>query len=504
MSTLLSKTTLRSVSNRIAVAAVFMLSASVSIAAPTARVAASRTSGPAPLAVFFDATGTVDSNGAVNPFRELGYRFTFGDSASGTWEHSGLPKNEQIGAPLAAHVFESPGTYTVEVTAVDAAGNSSSATAQITVLSADSVYSGTKTVCMSRTSDFTGCPSGAQQIANATSWPSFRSGYRYLLHRGENFASLGGVEFGEGGNGLVDSQLGAFGSGAQPVVGDVTVSSGAIPDVQWNKRVVVMDLDTTSLRQYKGGSDLLLFRNKASGSISFADAYFHFTTRDIGLFPNPQNIFLVENYLDTSNNPYPGISGNALRLAILGNHVERTGQHNIRLWQASKAILAHNRLSGRTVDNIRHTIKLNAGGTDPVYEITLPLGSSNSQRTSFVTMANNQLGSSDSNIQWIATSAPQNSTYGEGLENVIWEDNQFRHGSNYAGLEIFWLGRNLTERGNRNVTDNRAISVGTDTNNSGLASDWFGPYFPGQASMRLRFGSGTVVRPNPPTPFQVH
>jgi PKD repeat protein len=503
MSDLLSKKTISSASCRVVLAAALTLGASICAAAPAARIVASRTSGPAPLAVFFDATGTADSNGSVNTFRELGYRFTFGDSASGTWEHSGLPKNEQIGAPLAAHIFESPGTYTVQVAAVDAAGASSSATVLITVLSADSVYSGNRTVCMSRTSDFSGCPGGAQQIANATSWPSFRANHRYLLRRGDSFASLGALEFAEGGNGLVDSQIGAFGSGALPVVGDVNVGSGEIPDVQWNKRVVVMDLDASSLRQYKGGSDLLLLRNRSASYISFADAFLHFATRDPGPFPNPQNIFIVENFLDTANNPLPGISGNALRLAILGNRVERTGQHNIRLWQASKAILAHNRISGRTVDMIRHTIKLNASGTNPVYETTLPLGTSGSQRTSFVTIANNLLGSSESNIQWMAVSAPQNSAYGEGLENVVWEDNEFRNGSNYAGLDIYWIGRNMTERGNKNMTANRAVAVGTDTNNTALPADWIGPYFPGQASMRLRFGSGPIVRLSAPVPFQV-
>jgi PKD repeat protein len=505
MSNFLPKITFTSVARRVAFAAAITLSASVSIAAPTARITASRMSGPAPLAVFFDATASGDSNSAVNPFRELGYRFTFGDAASGTWESSGLPKNEQIGAPLAAHVFETPGTYTIQVTAVDAAGASSSASVSISVLSADSVYSGVNTVCISRNSDFAGCPADARQVGNVSSWPGFVSGRRYLLHRGQDFTALGSLNFAQGDAGLTDAQLGAFGTGAKPRVADVSVHSGMVPDVQWNKRVVVMDLDAAAIRQFRGGMDFLLLRNNSAGYISFADAFGYVASVDPGLFPNPQNIFLVDNYLDVANNnDVPGISGSAVRLAILGNRVDRTSQHNIRLWQMSKTIIAHNRLSGRTVDAIRATIKLQSAGTDQVTDTTLPAGVGNHQRTSYVTVANNQLGSAESNIQWLAASAPQNNQSAEGLENVIWEDNEFRYGTNYADMDIYWVGRNMTERGNRNVTGNRAVNVGTNISGAtALPPDWIGPYFIGQASMRLRFGSGPVVRLNAPVPFQV-
>jgi hypothetical protein len=131
---------------------------------------------------------------------------------------------------------------------------------------------------------------------------------------------------------------------------------------------------------------------------------------------------------------------------------------------------------------------------------TLPLGIGNRQRTSYMTVANNQLGSADSNIQWLAASAPQNGQYAEGVENFIWEDNEFRYGANYANVDIYWVGRNMIDRGNRNVTGNRPAIVATGAN--ALSADWIGPYFPGQPSMRSRFGSATV-RPNPPSTLQI-
>ncbi len=83
----------------------------------TAHFSASRLSGVAPLAVFFDAT-TTTSTFAKKAFHELHYAWDFGDPKAGTWQY-GNPKrkdrNKALG-PVAAHVFEMPGTYTVKLT----------------------------------------------------------------------------------------------------------------------------------------------------------------------------------------------------------------------------------------------------------------------------------------------------------------------------------------------------------------------------------------------------
>ncbi|MEK7706276.1 MAG: MopE-related protein, partial [Myxococcota bacterium] len=92
---------------------------------------AARTSGVAPLAVFFDASGTTDTAVTSRPFHELEYRWDFGDPAGGaTWAYGARPgsssKNVALG-PVAAHVFESPGTYTVALSVFD---GSNTATAE--------------------------------------------------------------------------------------------------------------------------------------------------------------------------------------------------------------------------------------------------------------------------------------------------------------------------------------------------------------------------------------
>uniref|UniRef100_UPI000A5C91B8 PKD domain-containing protein n=1 Tax=Caldimonas taiwanensis TaxID=307483 RepID=UPI000A5C91B8 len=91
---------------------------------------------------MFDATATTSSLSGVDPYRQVTYSFDFGDERGERWAISGLPKNTQTGGPLAAHVFDVPGTYTVRVRAIDSTGASTTASMTVTVHNADSVYSG--------------------------------------------------------------------------------------------------------------------------------------------------------------------------------------------------------------------------------------------------------------------------------------------------------------------------------------------------------------------------
>lgn len=145
--------------------------------------------GPAPLGVYFDATGTTCTDGSINTYRQLGYHFDFGyltPTTPGTWQYSGSPRGNQIGGPLAAHIYETPGTYTASVRAQDQDGNYSDRSVTIVVQDPNDIYSGTSTVCVSLVGDFTGAPAGA---TTTTSVPaSLSSNTRYLFKCGENFA----------------------------------------------------------------------------------------------------------------------------------------------------------------------------------------------------------------------------------------------------------------------------------------------------------------------------
>lgn len=466
------------------------------VAAPTARITASRVSGPAPLAVFFDAAATSDSDTSVDPYRQLGYKFEFNDPNSGTWAHSGLPKTQQIGGPLAAHVFETPGTYSVQVTAKSSSGATSVASVTVTVQAADTVFSG-RTVCIARGSDFTGCPSGATRTANASSWPRLQTGYRYLLRAGENFTSLGSLNVGPS---IQDVQVSSFGSGSKPVLSTVMLLGNDPLTTNSINRIVVSNLNPSNINNMIGATDLLVLRNTitAGGMIDIAGAFdFYMDHSCCSGWKNPENIFIVENVVDrnfnSADNPN-GIAGNAVKFAIMGNTVTRTHEHNIRIWQAGKLFVAHNNATGVSGGSIRHALKVHSAGTDPIG--TLPTGSRARQRTSEVVVADNRFGSGSSNINWLVAFGPQNSEEIEVLEKIIAEDNRFSHGSNYY-LDFHASGKNVTTRGNAQASGGRANeSIG----GQGITpAAWFGPYYFGQPSIKGMFSGGSSLVPRSPS-----
>lgn len=140
------------------------------ISAINISVIASRTSGVAPLSVFFDATGTTDSI-TKRPFHDLQYTWSFGDSAKGaTWAYGANPgknsRNDSSG-PVAAHVFETPGIYTVTTTVTDDGIHfyKLKNPISITVTDPNKVFSGTSTICIAAKKEpvagADGCPTGA-------------------------------------------------------------------------------------------------------------------------------------------------------------------------------------------------------------------------------------------------------------------------------------------------------------------------------------------------------
>ncbi|MDC7221648.1 MAG: PKD domain-containing protein, partial [Spirochaetales bacterium] len=100
-----------------------------------------RSTGVAPLTVFFDAEdyGANYFESVDEPFHDLEYRWTFGDDEDATWDYGTRPgeisKNEATG-PVAAHVFEEAGEYTVEVEIFDGT-DSYTEEVQITVYDPD-------------------------------------------------------------------------------------------------------------------------------------------------------------------------------------------------------------------------------------------------------------------------------------------------------------------------------------------------------------------------------
>lgn len=212
---------------------------------------ASRTSGVAPLMVFFDASGTTASS-TTRPFHDLEYRWNFGDASAPMWTRgarAGASSKNVATGPLSGHVYEAPGTYTATVTVLD---GSTSTSRQITITVADpnTVFSGTKTVCFSTGArGFSGCPSGAQQVRIsdfASAINSYKgAGKRLLFRRGETFTSANTGIVNVDGPGIV----GSFGPTTDPLPilqrsgsgTAIQLSSGTTPNIHdW--RVMELNL----------------------------------------------------------------------------------------------------------------------------------------------------------------------------------------------------------------------------------------------------------------------
>ena len=112
---------------------------------PTASFTAAPTSGEAPLAVGFDASGSSDPDGRI-----ASYTWDFGDGLAGT-------------GAVGFHIYERAGTYTAILTVTDDAGAMATASRKITVSAPDNI---------APTAHFTATPSTGEApltvVLNAT------------------------------------------------------------------------------------------------------------------------------------------------------------------------------------------------------------------------------------------------------------------------------------------------------------------------------------------------
>lgn len=440
---------------------------------------ATRVSGTAPLAVMFDATGTTLAAGG-DAFRQATYAFDFGDDRGQLWAISGQPKNTQVGGPLAAHVFDVPGTYTVKVRISGPAGAAGEASVAITVLDPAVVYAGTKTVCVSRAANYTGCPAGA---AHQPSLPGAWSGLRVLLHRGESFGDISILD------GNAGVQVATYGGGAKPIVGSVGVGNWRPTTANFATDITVMDLDVRGGIQQSLGKQVLIYRNDvkvATGSggipigIGEEDYWYRgdqWRTVPQSAFYNAREIYLVENnaVMPDTTSAQAGFWGSGSQVALLGNTFGSYQMHSVRFSALHKGVLAHNDIRGISADGIRHALKLHSMGLQPYADgLIHDLSGAGSWATSQVVIANNTLGNAADNNDWTVAISPQNDQYAEGIENVIVENNRFVRGKK-TSTDLVLGGRSITVRGN---TVNTGAKLTTGVGHTGaLPAAWVGPNY---------------------------
>lgn len=439
----------------------------------TAALSVSRISGTAPLAVQFDATGTSTTLG-LDTFRQLNYAFNFGDDRGLTWAVSGLPKNTETGGPIAAHVFDVAGTYTVQVTATDPnTGNQASATVTVNVSAPDSVYSGTRTVCVSGAGQYTGCPAGAAKVSSlptGTGW----NGKRVLLARGERF---GDIDIQDGNAGV---QVGSYGTGALPVVNSVGIGATRPQTANFATDITVMDLAVANDVTQSLGKQVLLYRldlTSASDGHGIYTGGMSYWARDdpyrvvpTSAFYYAQQIFVVENTVTGSfNDAGYNFFGDGSQLAMLGNVMGVSKYHTARFTKLRKAIVAHNELKGINPAGVYHSLKLHSGGLTPYTDAFVDDAWYSDQ----VVVSHNRFGNAADTNQWTVAISPENDLSAEGIQNVLVQSNTFVRNGNTV-LDLVLGGRALTYRNN---TANGGAILEDQGHTAALPAAWLGPYY---------------------------
>ncbi len=217
----------------------------ISIIAPS--LVASRITGVAPLAVFFDAsatTTTVTTVPATRPFHDLEYTWHFGDHAGGaTWacgSQTAAYKNAAKG-PIAAHVFETEGTFEVTLTVFNGT-NTVTKKATITVTNPNTVFAATTRYFYRSTPDAgvsTVLQTQASTNLSADISTAITAGARrILLKRGDTFTTPISVLITAAGPGI----LGAYGAASAVPVITSSAASGSVLRVNVSNDWRIMDI----------------------------------------------------------------------------------------------------------------------------------------------------------------------------------------------------------------------------------------------------------------------
>jgi hypothetical protein len=463
-------------------ARIFLLTATLAgllepAAAPSPMSAAHRSSGIAPLAVFFDALdGAGPATGIVQPKppdpAPVRYEWEFDDPASGIWPVSGASRNKASGY-AAAHVFERPGTYRVRLSVTPPGGRTLS---YFQVLTVQSPLLPTCYVSSSAGND------QADGLSPETAWKSLdravrelKSFRRILLRRGDSFPLNQTVRIDVPGPGL----LGAFGKGERPVV-RVLTGSGGIRVAADDWRVADLDVagpgkkdeaDAVSLDHARGVRDSLFLRVAARDfrvGLGWTDQPSMYAT------PHEGN-FVVD--CSVRNAAVNGMYLGGRRLAVLGNEVSDTEtSHLLRVWLAHRAVIAHNRLvrpGGK-----RHCLKLHG----PVHADGRP-------PTRNVIVSDNLF----SGAEWTVTVGPQDGGQDERLSHVILERNRSIAAAGVQ-VELLLAGTDLT------VRNNVFVGTGSGSYYTAVLVRRIGIEPPPQ---RVRILNNTVYREDPVREFSL-
>lgn len=329
---------------------------------------ATRASGKVPLAVFFDATGTTSAT-TTNPFGDLLYIWNFGDSGAGTFSNgarSGISKNVAYG-PVAAHVYETAGTYTPTLTVFDGLAAQTYTLPDIVV---SAWANDANTIAVSTSGDFTGAPAGSTQVTSSdfdtpggTSLAtSLNAGKRVLFCGGETFTASATTTY----TGASGAYLGAYGTGS-PIVNWTGAVSGTgfirIGGTGTDLRIVGIEFDGTGTSgmifmtaQNTAWSNILIMNNHVHDLAQYMNNIDWASSGGFGLFVSG-NRFDSPDPTMTTDMVLPG---DGSKVSILGNYFDNNnlGQQVVRSNSNTKVVISANTLQGAfgTSGNQKSTI----------------------------------------------------------------------------------------------------------------------------------------------------
>jgi PKD repeat protein len=413
------------------------------------------TSGVAPLGVVLDASGSTDST-VGEPFRELHYQWDFDDPGSGTWYIGGKSRNQATG-PVAAHVFENPGTYSVVLTVKNLQGDSAIQSVTITVDDPDVVFSGENTVCFSQTGDFSGAPTGALLVTTSSYsevLSHIATGKRLLLRRGETWNASAATIDARG-----PGVIGAFGAGENPDERGIYANNPILNDGSFklasgiktdSSEVNTNDWRITDLR-FVGGAyviesdgeirDILLLRLR----ISDCTAPAVFLGGDILLWYNEnrgqnhqthRGVAVVD--CDIFNTGGWTVWGDYRHFALMGSRLGPVPtSHVLRFEFFKAAVISNNYVT--ECGTQKHLMKLHGPGW--AGDALFPPGT----HAEKIVISNNYFdGESD---DWAVCIGPRNGASDERLRDVIFERNFLDAGPGDQIMLVIWA-QDVTVRNN--------------------------------------------------------
>ncbi|MFT7534144.1 MAG: hypothetical protein ACI85K_000089 [Hyphomicrobiaceae bacterium] len=303
---------------------------------------ATRTTGVAPLAVFFDSvgatSGVVQPPGADPDYNSSTHLWTYGDPGSGNWQYSGKSKNRSVGYE-GAHVYETAGTYRATLSVIDAAGARTDYHQDVLVTDPDTVFA-TKTFYVAASGDDLNAGTIAQPFKTVARGvqEAFvnNNSARLLLRRGDVFVASSSLALGSAAGPFL---MGAYGQGSDPRIEFSQQYVGIGARQVGDLRLVDLDLTSTSTTQISWARGLGVGNQTTVLRCAFSNFGYAVSLN------HRSGMALVEcDILDSTEYglyAYGPDDTTAVHLAIMGNRFRVAGQHLLRTYISRSVIHAN-------------------------------------------------------------------------------------------------------------------------------------------------------------------